>query len=301
MRVKELYKANQTRELTREELVFLYNIHFVPDLLNEEKNRLVSRILKQRNLIQDISDLAKVWKVWKKSIYLNDENLEGLTLPETVEGDVYCYHLKNAKGIAFPKKVGEDFYLEIDSSEELILPDTVGKDLYLPKVKDLNGVKFPSYVGQDLCLAAAESFEGMIFPEYLGRSLLLGKNIEGFPFPDLIRGNLDVNVEFLQNVQLPNTVEGTVYFDTVINAENIKLPRYIGENLDLWQLTKAQNVQLPSTIGGCLDIKNMADISGFIVPEDFSCKHIISAFNFTIDSFYKLREKQTNKELLKKL
>lgn len=293
--INKIFREYQTRSLTTDELKLLYRISYTLGF-NSEKNEKVRIILKNRSIEQDISTIAKEIKVWEGSFDLPQETLEGTDFPEEVEGEMFFYKLKTAKGIKFPKKVKDNFTLMIETVEGLVLPDYIGGDLYLPYVQDASGLKCPSYVGKDFCLSSATNFTNMTPPEYIGRSILLGEHVDGFPFPNTVYGDIDVYATVLKNLAFSKKVYGELYCSDAIYAENIEMPVTVGA-VNFSDLKEVKNVRLSQTIQESFDIRNLTSIEGFIVPENFTCKNIYSSHNFTVDSFRELGEKQKQKML----
>ena len=82
-------------------------------------------------------------------------------------------------------------------------------------------------------------------------------------------GDLDLNgltrVEDLV-LLLPNTINGNLYLNSLINAERLLLPNTINGDLNLSSLISAEGLVLPNTINGELDLSGLTSTEDLVLP-----------------------------------
>ena len=264
----EIYNNYQNRELTKDELTFLYEINdkikgfgYTTDpRIKEVKNRRNSR--KDLSIIFDSSEeeigLTEEDLYKKQLVYyqgdINDIQYKklkkmGFTLPRGISGNLQFNFLTTAKGLKLPQTVGGDVYLGVlETAEGLILPQTVGGDF------DLG------------CLRAAK---GLIFPQAVYGSIYL------------------VSLETAEGLTLPQTVDGSLYLSNLKTAEGLKLPQTVGGSLDLSKLTSLEDLILPQTVGGNVYLSSLANVEDLNIPQS---AHGNICYRGKIYTFEKFRE-----------
>jgi len=160
-RVTELYDKsfkvdNKTKEreylkpeLTKEDLIFLYELNDHIDGFGYKKDSRSAEIIDKRNIKDDLSYALDIPKeqisTTKEEALKGDINYhygsldlrgltsaEGLTLPQSVGGSLDLEGLTSAEGLTLPQSVGGGLDLRgLTSAEGLTLPQSVGGYLYL--------------------------------------------------------------------------------------------------------------------------------------------------------------------------
>ena len=99
-------------------------------------------------------------------------------------------------------------------------------------------------------------------------------------------GDLDLNgltrVEDLV-LLLPNTINGNLYLNSLINAERLLLPNTINGDLNLSSLTSAEGLVLPNTINGDLYLSSLISAEGLVLPNTINGELDLSGLTSTED------------------
>lgn len=223
----EIYNSYKTRELTTEELRFLYEIDNVIEGFGYQEDPRKEEILKNRNFKTDLSRVFNCSEdeisnnrndvlEGKKIVYFyGDLNLselttaEGLILPENISGSLYLSKLTTADGLVLPNYIGGSLYLtKLKNAEGLIFPDSIGDVLDLLSLKTGKDLTLPKYIYGTLYLNSLTSAEDLILPNYIDGSLYLKRltSIEGLIVPvDFHYGEVISNyisIEDLKNKSL---------------------------------------------------------------------------------------------------
>ena len=206
-------KANKKEEFTKEDLKFLYEIESKIQGFGYGKDPRIEELHKGRNIKKDIAFAIgclenEVSITQEEALrggikyHYSDLDLysltstEGLTLPETVGGNLVLSGLTSAEGLTLPKTVGGDLSLSgLISAEGLIFPETVGGRLNLSRLTSAEGLMFPETVGGGLYLSSLTSAEGLTLPKTVGGSLDLYSltSTEGLTLPEIVEGGIYLN------------------------------------------------------------------------------------------------------------
>lgn len=120
-------KHQQKQELTKEDLIFLYEIENRIEGFGYQKDPRIAEILNKRNQSIDIAHI-----------------FDGI---EKITGNVYLSNITHLKNVKFPKYIEGDLYLEIlTSAEDLILPENIGGFLVLSNLTTAEGLVLPKIV-----------------------------------------------------------------------------------------------------------------------------------------------------------
>ena len=288
-KLTDIYNEYKDRELTIEELRFLYEVDEQIEGFGYEEDPRIEEILEGRNIKEDlakvlnckpeqISDDVNDVLSGKEIIYFYDDlnlsnliNAKGLKLPQYIKGSLNLSRIKNAKGLILPKSIGGALDLSnLLSAEGLILPQTVGGDLSLKNLTDAEGLIFPETIGRDLYLNRLANAKGLKLPRHIKGSLCMDKlaDAEGVIFPETIGGDLTLKgLTSAKGLKLPKHIKGSLCMDKLTDAEGVIFPETIGGDLYLNRLANAKGLKLPRHIKGSLYMDKLIDAEGVIFPE----------------------------------
>ena len=168
-------KWQQKLELTKEDLRFLYEIDSKIIGFGYKEDPRIKEIIETRD---KKIDLSKIFDCKKNQISLTEEealkgniiyhygklnldyltSAEGLTLPQSVGGNLFLSSLTSAEGLTLPQSVGRHLDLEsLTSAEGLILPQNVGGNLWLSSLTSAEGLTIPDTLNCDLICPLANN------------------------------------------------------------------------------------------------------------------------------------------------
>ncbi len=245
--------------LTKEELVFIYQLEEAIEGFGYNEDGRINVIVSTRNHKKDLSKIFACSDTQistdnqtaiKKNIlchygYLNLDFLpelpENLSLPEYVVGDLdFGVHKSIPEKLVFPKKVFGDLNLDLvkELPEGIVLPELVRDSLSIRARSLPKKCVFPKKVDGGLNLPYIKSIpEGLVFPETieydlgLSRLKYLTKNCV---FPKRIGSSL--NLDNLQRIPAGFVFPESIGLDLVLTSlkslpEDILLPKKIARNI----------------------------------------------------------------------
>ena len=272
-KLTDIYNEYKDRELTIEELRFLYEVDEQIEGFGYEEDPRINEILEGRNIKED---LAKVFNCKPEQISNNiNDVLAGKEIIYFYD-TIFLKFLTIDKSIKLPQNIGGSLYLDIRNIKGLVLPQTIKGDLDL----------------KNLLIA-----EGLILPKTIGRNLDLGNltDVEYLTLPEKIGGNLNLkNLTDTKGLIFPKSIGKCLFLNSLSSTEDLILPEVIGEDLLLNNLRYADNLVLPKTIGDSLFLNNLESTDGLIVPKNFSCRVLDSPY-FDIEDLKELSENTTTK------
>ncbi len=293
-------KVNSDKELTIDELAFLYEIEEEIEGFGYRRDPRIEEIIGKRNAIQDLNKLFASDKEFEQIILPDLKNFdglklsqnfnrnlnlsrltcaEGLELPRSVDGDLNLCSLISAKGLELPQSIGGSLVLSsLTSTEGLELPQSVGGDLDLYWLESTKGLKFPQTIGGSLNLGRLTSAEGLELPQSIGGSLDLYSltSAKGLVLPQSIGENLSLDsLTNAKGVKLPQSIGGTLWLNNLTSAEGLELPQSIGGSLYLSGLTSAKGLELPQSIGRDLFLDSLASAEGLVLPQSFGGRLVL--------------------------
>ena len=185
--IQKLKDIKRKKDLTKEDLEFLYNIHsHITD--NDVYNEARSIILKR----DKIEDLSIIFNCSKDQIGFNEyelkdgkelkyfealyslqhikikgyEELEKITFPEYFNGSIEISGVDDIRYKQFSKDVKGEFVLkDTKYMTDVILPNKISIALKMRKLEKCENVKFPKYVYGAIIMNKLESLDGIIVPE----------------------------------------------------------------------------------------------------------------------------------------
>jgi len=318
-------------ELSKEDLEFLYELNSSIEGFGYDKDPRIEEIINQRNIKEDLSslhdckpeqisttkeeassgDIVYHYGILDLSNFSSAEGLtlpdsiggniylsnltsaEGLTLPNSIGGNIYLSNLTSAEGLTLPNSIGGNIYLSnLTSAEGLTLPDSIGGNLILNRLTSAEGLTLPDSIGGGLHLNNLSSAEGLTLPNSIGGGLYLSSltSAEGLTLPDSIGGDLHLNnLTSAEGLTLPNSIGGGLYLSSLTSAEGLTLPNSIGGDLNLHNLTSAEGLTLPNSIGGGLYLSSLTSAEGLTLPDSIGGGLHLN--NLTSAEKQKLREK----------
>ena len=287
----EIYDNCGKRELTKEELIFLYEINDTISGFGYDKDPRIEEIKNKRNTRKDLSFVLSCEPsqigLTENDLYNNqliyyqgNIDLEqykrliklNLTLPKSISGILDLTGLTVAEGLTLPQNVGDSLWLDsLTSANGLILPQNVYGDLDLRRLTSTDGLKLPQSVGGSLDLRSLASAEGLTLPQSVGGSLDLSglTSAEGLTLPQNVGGNLYLDgLTVADGLTLPQNVGGVLNLSVLTSADGLTLPQSVGGSLWLNSLTSAEGLILPKNVDGSLRLDSLASVDGLILPQN---------------------------------
>ncbi|MFH0857591.1 MAG: hypothetical protein V1848_02480 [Candidatus Magasanikbacteria bacterium] len=227
-RLKEIArKHEQKKDLTKEEIKFLYEIDSPIEGFGYSKDPRILEILFERYLIQDLTF----------ALDISEEEIS-TTKDEALEGGKK-FHLGNLD------------LRELKTSEGLRLPEIVNGNIELQSLTSAEGLQLPKIVNMSLNLSSLTSAKGLQLPETVNGSLNLSSltSAKGLQLPEIVNGNLDLcDLTSAEGLQLPETVGGRLNLCGLTSAKGLQLPETVNWNIDLSGLRTAEGLQLPEKV-----------------------------------------------------
>ena len=161
----KVYEEYKDRELTKEEIRFLYEVDDKILGLGYQKDPRINEILNGRNFKKDLSF---AFDCTEDEISNNKEDvLDGKKIVYFY-GSLYLGGLESAEGLILPRGISMDLYLgSLGNAEGLILPKRIGGYLYLNSLKNTDG------------LTVHKNFEcGRLVSNYISMEDLINKSLE---------------------------------------------------------------------------------------------------------------------------
>ncbi len=268
-KLTDIYNEYKNRELTNEELRFLYEVDKKIEGFGYKEDPRIEEILKERNKKED---LAKVFNCSPDQISGNpDDVLAGKEIIYFYD-DLDLRNLTDAKGLKLPRHVKGDLTLvNLISIEDLVLPEAINGNLNLNGLTRAKGLRLPEIIGDSLFLSNLTSAQNIVFPKEIGGCLHLEKltYAENLTFPETIDCDLDLsNLTYAKDLVLPKTMNGSLDLKNLTKIENLKLPQYVKYSLLLNSLPSAEGLILPETIGVNLNLNGLTSAKGLVLPEN---------------------------------
>ncbi len=209
-------------ELSKEELMFLYEIDEPIEGFGYEEDPRIGEIQSLRN---KKTDLSKAFDCSGEQIaFEGDDPFKGDI--KYYDGSISDYNLTELSAV-FPEYMQKGIYL----SKVLNLGNSrLPKRVYALDLRDLQsveGVELPTHVDSFVYLDGVTSTSHLILPEYVGGELSLNgiMSIEkGFKLPHEIGGDLNLDgLGSIENLNLADTlIQGDVYLRGLSSAEQEK-------------------------------------------------------------------------------
>jgi len=288
----EIYDNYKKRKLTKEELMFLYELNGKISGFGYQEDPRIAEIKEQRDKRTDLAialdcepsqigfkkeDLFRNHLVYYKgdinSRLYRDMKEANIMLPDYVDGELDLCDIKIIKYLKFPKIVSG--FLDLDgltSADGLILPENVKGRLYLNHLTSAEGLILPQSVGGGVELGSLAVAEGLNLPQEFKGDLDLGglTSVEGLSLPQKFEGNLYLGgLTSAEGLSLPQKFEGNLYLGGLTSAEGLNLSQDFEGYLDLSGLTSAKELNLPQDFEGYLDLSGLTSAEGLNLPQGF--------------------------------
>lgn len=295
----KIYNEYQIRELTEEEIKFLYEVENKISGFGYQKDPRIEEILEARNWKKDLAFVfkcsedeisdnkqdvldGKIVKYFYGDLKLDEiTDAENLVLPEIVNGNLNLIYLKHAKNLIISKTINGTLDLcSLISAKDLIFPKKI-ESLYLSSLISVERLVLPEIIEKTLSLSQLTSVKNITLPKSL-ESLSLGiTSAEGLVLPQTIK-NLSLHcLKSLENLEFPKAINGTLNLCGLISAKNLKLPETL-KSLILNRLTSVDRLILPKIITEYLDLSSLISLEEITISEEFECRELLSRY-FTID------------------
>lgn len=229
-KLTEIYNTYKGRELTTEELRFLYEIDENIIGFGYEKDSRIREILKGRKVKKDLANIfyctedkiGQAKKDIKRNLiyYYGDLNLnnlttaKGITLPKIIGGSLFLNSLTDAGGFIFPQNIGESLYLgSLITVEDIILPKIIKGGLFIQRLVFAKNLTLPQNIGGDLALCSLTTAEGLILPKVIEGSLFLNSltSLKGIKLPEKCKSvnynSRDYTLEEIKQLQKQEELE----------------------------------------------------------------------------------------------
>ena len=175
-KLTEIYNNHKIRDLTKEELAFLYEIN--DRILGFGIGR-DARIYEIKESRDKRKDLSYILNCLPTEIGFTEEELFTTSLvyyDGSISYEQYI-RLKELK-LSLPEIIGGNLSLsELTNAENLILPRIVKGCLYLNGLTDASGLKSPQFVGGHLTLYGLKTADNFVAPEIIGGDLCIGYKV----------------------------------------------------------------------------------------------------------------------------
>ena len=280
-------KVNKNEELTKEELMFLYEIEENIEGFGWEKDPRIDEIISKRNIKKDGAtiynveenevalrkeEINKETKLYMESLYLDWlEQSENLILPEIINGDLYLNGFEIANDLVLPEKINGSLYLDgLKTAKGLVFPKEINGDLSLNVLEIAKDLMFPEKINGDLDLGRLKTTEGLVLPKEIDGSLSLDglETSNDLALPEKINGDLYLNgLKTAEGLVLPEKINGDLVLNGLKTAEGLVLPKEINGSLYLDGLETAKDLVLPEKINGDLYLNGLKTAEGLVLPE----------------------------------
>lgn len=263
---------NSGRELTKEELYFLYQVKEKIDGFGYYRDPRINEIILKRNMVNDLNYMLENVDQFDGNLDLIDlRNASGVRFPKILNGDLDLARITSAKGLKLPKIITGSLCLNmLTSIEGLVLPEVIGGSLHLNNVKSIKGIKLPSVIGGTLNLSEITSLDGVRLPDEIGDNLYLTKlkSAKGLKLPE-VTGTIDLSgLKDANGLILPKTINRYLNLSGLETAEGLELPKMMVGGLNLSSLKTINGLKLPETMDGFLLLSGLKDAKGLVLPRE---------------------------------
>ena len=280
-KLTKIHNEYEERELTKEEIKFLYEIDNKIVGFGYGEDPRIDEVRKKRNLKKDLSF---AFDCSEDEISDNEKDVLNGKKIVYFYGDLYLNELKNAAGLILPQSIGGHLYLDgLTNADELVLPQSIGWSLSLSGLTSADGLVLPQSIGKNLYLDGLTSADELVLPQSIGGDLTL----DGLTSAD--------------GLVLPKSIGGSLYLDGLTSADGLVLPQSVGWSLNLNQLTSVDGLILPQSVGYNLYLNGLMSVAGLIVPKSFTCGIVISPYITKKDLINKSLENNEDKIEVKKV
>ncbi len=300
-RLTEIYNTYKNRDLTIEELRFLYEIDENIKCFGYKVDPRIKEILGERSIKED---LAKIFNFKEDEVGTIEEDLkrdlvcyvgdidyshlnhignnklpskylngnlalsslttaEGLVLPQRIGGSLFLDGLTTAKGLILPQNI-ESLYLNgLTTAEDLVLPKNL-RYLRLNRLSNAKGLTLPQNI-ESLYLNGLTTAEDLVLPKklrYLGLNRL--SSAKGLILPQNIESLYLNGLTTAEDLVLPQNLRD-LRLNRLSIVKGLTLPENI-DDLSLDGITIAEGLVLPQNMNGSLSLDSLITAKGLILP-----------------------------------
>ena len=244
-------KHNNNEELTKEELIFLYELNSKIEGFGWHSDPRIEEIKRKRNVFSDIayvldikptqiandlSCLDEDTVVYYGDLFIHDSypNLPNLKI---VTGECCFYSLRNAKGLNNLEYIGKDAsfgsFSNLNGLEKL---KYIGGNAYFQILEKADNLKSLKYIGGNLHFTYLEDCNGLENLEYIGKE---------------------------------------AYFESLESAVGLKNLKYIGEYAHFDSLQDVGNI-LSANIGRVIYLRSIEELDPRLIPDPLTYTIILA-------------------------
>ena len=209
-------KHNENKELTKEELRFLYEIDENIMGFGYGHDPRIKEIIEKRNKKKDLSYVLNCKEEQialnheqfnKETIYFEGSLFEGnlnleketsakdLILPKYIKGSLSLNSLISAEGLVLPKRIYGDLDLKgLKNAKGLVLPQSIG-NLWLNTLISVEDLVLPQSIGGYVIASLLKNAENLVLPKSAGRGLIFNslRSAEGLIIPEPLTYTIYMN------------------------------------------------------------------------------------------------------------
>lgn len=215
-------KHKNNEEITKEELIFLYELKENITSFGYETDPRITEIKSMRNKKYD---LTKIFNCTLKEIEDEEENINKST-------KIFIGNISNSSILPQDCIIGN---LTITKEKNITYPQIISGSLEIRNIFSLNDTIFPNIIKEYLDLNSIETISSITFPTFIGEDLILKnlKTYKDFKLPEYIGGNLLLNnLKSVDNIKFPKYIGGIINLSSLENIEGLELP----DNFDFSKL-----------------------------------------------------------------
>ena len=275
-------KVKKQGKLTKEELLFLYEIEDIIEGFGYEKDSRIDEIRSQRNVKHDLATIYDVseeniatslsdFDHRKVVVYYGDlsysSKLNGkLGDLKAIFGDADFEKLRTVEGLNNLQKIdGAASFGFLTTAEGLNNLEIIGGNLFFSFLKTAEGLNNLKTIGGYAYFDSLTTAEGLDNLETIGGNALFRRltTVEGLNNLKTIGGNADfkrlTTVEGLNNLE---TIGGNANFRKLTTVEGLNNLKTIGGNADFRSLITAEGLNNLEIIGGYADFRSLTIAEG---------------------------------------
>lgn len=281
-------KWKNNADLTKNDLIFIYEIESKITGFGYRKDPRISEITSSRNIKKDLS---LIFNCSENQISLTpEEALSGnvlvhygdlnlshlfkekiLKLPKTILGNVDLSLLHIVELLELPKVVHGKVNLEnLRETNKIIFPDILKGGLYLGKLSKIKELILPRILEGETDLSSLVSVEKIVFPEEINEDVYLdcfdcSTKLE---FPSVVDGSIYLRgIQSIYDIKLPDILNGTLCLDHLIA---VNMDKFFGTEND--STYENRRLKLPYKIAGTLDMGKLRSVEDLEIPDELECE-----------------------------
>lgn len=235
-------KQKNGNDLSREELVFLYEVEGIIEGFGWDRDPRIDEIISKRD---KLSDLSIIFGVKKEDIALDISEIKSNT--KVFMGDISYF--KDGDHFLLDDDAGEIGSIIRDKviipkfvvgnvsihgySDDIELPELVTKSFYLQCPSVINCLRLPR-TGISISIYGLQRTKKIILDENPCHNIYFDNlyEVRNIIFPEVIKGNLSMKcLSFGDDLILPRVVGGDLNLNNLLVAHNFTMPEIIGRNL----------------------------------------------------------------------